>query len=235
MEKTRQCLGERRQYIVTHLVRCQRLSYSSESRSIFSFSSLSGTLPLLQGWVAYGSPLAQYLLAPTHAENWHGLLKDPALYFVARGKLWCNVRCLSGPDPSPRCSAREVRRVCPPSCSMHLTRWSLSSSVGLLWRGWELTRIQKNISSFLAAPVVSWTRFLRLSGCTSAHGSAKVDVEDAWQRGGRQDLLLTAAPHFLQLKAVPVQQPHSPQRPPWGRGLNQWERYKVWDCITLQL
>lgn len=95
-----------------------RLSYGSESRSIFSFSSLSGTLPLLQGWeaelnctahlgapgalpttsrhtpitgggcyLAYGSPLAQYPLAPTHTESWHGLLKDPALYFVARGKL----------------------------------------------------------------------------------------------------------------------------------------------------
>lgn len=49
MEKARQWWGERREYIVTHQVRCRRLSYSSESRSIFSFSRLSGTPPLLEG------------------------------------------------------------------------------------------------------------------------------------------------------------------------------------------
>lgn len=75
-------------------------------------------------FLAYDLLLTEYLVAPTHTENCHELLKDPDPYFVAQGKLRCNARHLFGPDPSPHCSTWWVRRVWPilPQCTACLLK-----------------------------------------------------------------------------------------------------------------
>jgi len=179
--------GLRREYTVMHLIRCWRLSYSSKGRSIFPISSLYGTLLLPQGSGGRAQLHCQSRgsCCPTHGTptcSQHSRQMFPGLWFVSYGApgssntcwelTWvaetsCALLCSSdtmhatllGQILHPMAVPGRRGGSGPSSCRAHLAHWSLSISIGFLWPPLGSNPDQKNISSFLASPVSSWTHF----------------------------------------------------------------------------
>jgi len=177
----------------------------------------------------YGSSLMEHLVAPTHAENWLGLLKHPVPYCVAPTQ--CTLPCWARSFTPWQCPAGEEGLAHPPAEHILPTEAS-PSPLAFSDHRWEVIQIKKTFLHFLLV--------LLAAGPTSRCCPAARELTGAWrwmwksmaQQKGRQDLW-TAAPYFLQFRVVAIQQPHSPHKPQWGRELHQWGRCKACRYIRL--